>query len=157
MALKAIRILLLFLLCAVLQTTLCHTLAIRGARPDLILLFTVWVAMKEGAFAGTIIGFLSGLFFDVYAPQNLGSGALANCVIGFLTGLLDERTLKIDPRYRVVIILLAALLHDAIVTLRLHEAATLVSAPFLLHVLPAALYTTLVGGVLLIFESRRQG
>jgi len=153
--LKALWYFFAFLAVVVLQTTFCHLISVGGIEPDLILIFVIFVSMKEGATAGVWTGFLAGLLFDVYSPQNLGCGSLAKALIGFSTGLLDERTLKIDDRLRLLIIFAAALFHGLILHCVVFSLKSALTAAFLPHILPGALYTTLVGGVVVFIDSRR--
>jgi len=146
----------LFIVLAVLQTTFCHLIAIRGIEPDLIVLFVVAIAMKEGGFVGVWFGFLAGLFFDVFSPQVLGTGSLAKSLLGYFAGLLDERTIKIDDKYRIAVIFFAVLLHDLIVAIATTGVHSTFESLFLTRILPAALYTTFFGGLYVLIEARRQ-
>jgi rod shape-determining protein MreD len=152
---KVLKYLVVFIILSVLQTTFCQFISIRGIAPDLIVLFIIYIGMKEGGLAGVYTGFAAGLCFDVYSPQILGAGALAKCLIGYLTGLLDERTLKIDDKYKIGIVCLASLLHDLILSASLYGIPAAFQTAFLPVMLPTALYTTLAGGIYILIDSRR--
>lgn len=152
---KIAKYLILFILFTILQTTFCHFISIRGIEPNLILLFILYVSLKEGGLVGVYTGFGAGLCFDVYSPQILGAGALAKSVVGYLTGFMDERTLKIDDKYKIGIVFLAALLHDILVYSAVHSLADAFNTAFLPLILPTALYTTLAGGIFILIDSRR--
>ncbi|MFH0919036.1 MAG: rod shape-determining protein MreD [Fibrobacterota bacterium] len=155
-SLKALWYFLAFLVLVVLQTTFCRLISVGGIQPDLLLIFIIFVSMKEGPTAGVWTGFLAGLLFDVYSPQNLGSGSLAKSIIGLATGLLDERTIKIDDRLRLLIMFTAALLHGLILHASVYPVASAFTVAFLPQILPGALYTTLVGGIVVFIDSRRE-
>jgi rod shape-determining protein MreD len=152
---KVIKYILIFIVLTVLQTTFCHFISIRGITPDLIVLFIIYISMKEGGLVGVYTGFAAGLCFDVYSPQVLGAGALAKCVIGYLTGLIDERTLKIDDKYKIGVVFLASLLHDLILYASIYSLPAAFHSAFLPVMLPTALYTTLAGGIYILIDSRR--
>lgn len=153
---KIVRYVLLFILIVILQTTLCKFISVRGIEPDLIVLFILFVAIQYGALAGVWAGFFAGMIWDVYSPQTpLGSGIIANSIIGYLAGLMDERTLKLDEKYRLILIFVATLLHGLIFTSVAFSLRTAFHDALVSSILPSALYTTLIGGVLLIIASRK--
>ena len=55
--------------------------------PDLLLLFTVYVAIHRGSLLGETNGFFSGLFLDILSASPLGLNALLRTLIGFFAGL----------------------------------------------------------------------
>jgi rod shape-determining protein MreD len=152
---KILKYLLIFFVLTVLQTTFVHFIAIRGVSPNLILLFIIYLSMKEGGLVGVYAGFAAGISFDVYSPQILGAGALAKSIIGYLTGLMDERTLKIDDKYKIGILFLASILHDIILYASIYSLSSAFKTAFLPLILPTALYTTLAGGIFILISSRR--
>jgi rod shape-determining protein MreD len=145
-----------FIVLIILQTTLVEFISIKGIKPDLIICLLVYLSMKEGALAGIFGGFLMGLSMDVYSPQTLGTGSLAKSVIGYFTGLLDERNITLDEKYKLLVLLLAAVLHQLIISILVFGLGPAIKIHLLSSILPNALYTTLVGGLFLLVISRRR-
>jgi rod shape-determining protein MreD len=153
---KFLRYFLVFIALTVVQTTLCRLIAVKGVQPDLILIFIVYLSMKEGAMAGILCGFLAGLFFDVYSPQHLGAGSLAKSIVGYLSGLLDERNITLDDKYKMLVLFIAALFHDTVTASFAYGPAAAFKTILVFQSLPAALYTAFVGGIFFLAASRRK-
>jgi len=135
----------------VLQQTVVRLAAMHNARPDLVLIALVGISLRYGSVYGLYCGLLIGLVQDVYAIDHLGANALAKCVTGYFVGLLDERTVKIMPVTKVLLLGGGFILHDFIYlwAAGLRNAAYLealykVSAPsFIYTLLVAALVYSL--------------
>lgn len=70
----------------IIQVLIGRFLSIAGASPDFLLIFVVYVTMREGQFVGESTGFLFGLLLDIFSAQILGSNALSHTVAGFMVG-----------------------------------------------------------------------
>jgi rod shape-determining protein MreD len=77
------------------QSTIMLSLRIGGAHPDLLWLLPITAALLDGPETGAIVGFWSGLAFDLLLPTPFGLSALVGCLLGFATGSL---TAAVDPR-----------------------------------------------------------
>jgi rod shape-determining protein MreD len=73
-------------LALLLQTTLLSPLRILGARPDLLLLAVVAVAMASGPVEGAAFGFAAGLTADLLLDLPVGVSALVYTGLGFGVG-----------------------------------------------------------------------
>jgi rod shape-determining protein MreD len=129
----------------VLQTVFVPSVALFGVAPDLPFLLTVLVALHEGAAAGAVFGFLSGLFVDLASAELLGLTSLANSVVAFAVGSLSERLVREARLTQVVVTLLATALRDQIVLLLLQPSGLgAVLRLLILSSLPRGLYTGLL-------------
>jgi rod shape-determining protein MreD len=90
MVIRRVRLVLLVVTLAVLQTTVFTHLRVFGAIPDLCLVATVAIAFEEGPQTGAIFGFASGLFIDLFLATPLGLSALANSVTGYSVGVFQS-------------------------------------------------------------------
>jgi rod shape-determining protein MreD len=104
----------IFLLCIILQTTLVPAIDIFGAGPDLLMVALFLFARKTGPFGATWVGFFLGLAEDLYSPSILGQNALSRTVAGFFAGLFNERVMRVDFLFQLVLLLLTFFLHDAL-------------------------------------------
>lgn len=70
----------------VLESTLLARLRLGGARPDVLVLAVVAVAMACGPVTGSVFGFAAGLVADLEFAAPVGVSALVYAVIGFGVG-----------------------------------------------------------------------
>jgi rod shape-determining protein MreD len=57
-----------------------------GARPDAMLLVTLYIGINRGSESGLVTGFFLGLIKDILSGGLLGSNSLSKGLIGYLTG-----------------------------------------------------------------------
>lgn len=80
------------------QLILIEYLTIRGIRPDFLLVFLVYIAMRNGSMAGVICGFVFGLIEDqISAGSMLGLAPLTKVITGFLIGRLQGKFQRMNP------------------------------------------------------------
>ncbi|MBD3343588.1 MAG: rod shape-determining protein MreD [Chitinivibrionales bacterium] len=103
-----------FILCIILQSTLMHSISIRGVIPDITFIALFLLAINHGPLAGLYAGFLLGVSQDLYSPSILGQNALAKTIIGSLMGLFNEKMMRTEPLLRMVILFIAFFVHDSI-------------------------------------------
>ena len=90
-----VRLALVIFLVLLVQQTVMLALRVGGAHPDLLWLLPITAALIDGPETGAIVGFWSGLAFDLVLPTPFGLSALVGCLLGFATGTL---TAAVDPR-----------------------------------------------------------
>lgn len=137
-----------------LQWLIVGRLRIYGTYPDAALLFLCWYALREGRRRGMLTGFGLGLAMDV-AYGTWGSHVFVKTLIGFLVGQfpVEERSsLVIQPQQALLGGAVIALLHNGLLVALL-ALQTEVTTEFLLFGLwlGSALYTALVGAVVVLF------
>ena len=97
-----------------LQTTLAG-LVIRGtAAIDLVLIVVVYIALKAGPVPGLVAGTVAGLIQDALSNPILGIGGLAKTMVGFLAGVLATQFILTGPLPRLVMLIMATVVHAAI-------------------------------------------
>ena len=77
------------------QQTVMVALRIGGYHPDLLWLLPITAALLDGPETGAIVGFWSGLAFDLTLPTPFGLSALVGCLLGYAVGSLTQ---AVDPR-----------------------------------------------------------
>jgi rod shape-determining protein MreD len=159
MARTAYLILLSLLLIAV-HTVLVPFLAILDITPDILLLWVVYIAVREGQMPATAAGFLIGLVADLVAGDAvLGLSSLSKTLAGFIAGYFhnENKTLQTLGSYTfLIIVALAALLHNTIYfTIFLQGTSPGVAVTLLRYGLPAAAYTVAVGLLPMFAFARR--
>jgi len=154
---KVLRMVLVFGVALILQSTLVRLVAIESIQPDLILLTLFFIALAEGSYPATIAGFCVGLVQDLYAPQTLGLNALSKSLIGFALGFCRRGMFVEGLIPRSLILFAAVLLHDLLyflISLWPDIGAGL--NRFIFVGLPTALYTAVLGYVIFYFLHRKE-
>lgn len=84
---RTLLVALLLLAAVVLETALLPALTLFGFRPDLLLLVTASLAIRDGALTGARVGAAAGLLGDVLlSTAPVGLGMLVLAVVGALVG-----------------------------------------------------------------------
>jgi rod shape-determining protein MreD len=78
-----VQLLLVMLLLLALQFYLRPRLGNARVSPDFLLIGLMLFAMRSGAGAGAVAGFLVGLIGDSLTPARFGAGALAHTLVGY--------------------------------------------------------------------------
>jgi rod shape-determining protein MreD len=84
-----LRLALLVVTTAVLQSTLFPDLRLFGVAPDLGLVATIAVAYRVGPERGALYGFANGLVIDLFLQTPFGLSALSFAVVGYGVGILQ--------------------------------------------------------------------
>jgi rod shape-determining protein MreD len=141
-----------------LQWIVLGRLRIFDSYPDAVLLYLVWIGLREGRQVGCLAGFGLGFLMDA-AYGTWGTHMLIKTLLGFVVGLfaVDERdALLIQPQQAFVGALVIALLHNgllvALLALQTEASnATLIYALWL----GSALYTAVVGTIASLFSAQQ--
>ncbi len=117
-------------------------------KPDLLLIALVYLGMTSGATPAILVGFIVGLYQDLYAAELLGRHALAKVWVGFLVGSVAGK-IQIEQAYiQASMLFSACLLHEIILLVAMGGGVTGVFKAIWLRAVPTALYTTLAGMIL---------
>lgn len=84
---------------------------------DLVLVGTVYAALRWGASAGVLAGTLGGVTQDALAGGVVGVGGLAGTVVGFLSGVLGQQFILTRPVSRMLLTAGATLMHRGLIVL----------------------------------------
>ncbi|MBN2035173.1 MAG: rod shape-determining protein MreD [Chitinispirillaceae bacterium] len=104
----------LFLACFVLQTTVVPVVSVFGIKPDLLMVLLFFLALRTGQMGAVWVGFFLGLAQDLYTPSTLGQNALAKTVAGFFAGFFNERVMRTDLVFQLVLLVIMFVIHDAL-------------------------------------------
>jgi rod shape-determining protein MreD len=96
-----------------LRSTALTALAARGVVVDVLAFATVVWALRYGAAWGASFGWALGLAADIDAVHWLGRHALVLALIGYAVGRLSRTLVRDSGRTQLVLVLLAAALHQA--------------------------------------------
>jgi rod shape-determining protein MreD len=105
------------LILLVVQANLPDIISIRGIAPDLLLIYLVYLAVKEGQMYTLPWGFLLGLVLDLTTGTVIGLSALSKTVAAFTAGYFysENKIGMILGTYRFLLyVLVTAFVHNAI-------------------------------------------
>ncbi len=86
MVVAAIKNGIAILVLLVLQLELFSSLRFFGVMPELLLAAAIAAGWYGGPIGGAVVGFSSGLFYDLYLATPLGLNALTYAIVGYLLG-----------------------------------------------------------------------
>lgn len=130
------------------QVALLNFVAIVEITPDLLLIYLVYLALKEGHLFGIVAGFIIGLLYDIISVDVIGTNALAKTIAGFIAGFFYKENMadKIIGNLKFLyIVFLSSFFHNIVYFffyLRLSEIPFFTF--FLKYGLALTLYTTVV-------------
>jgi rod shape-determining protein MreD len=99
------------------QSKMMTLLTLEGITPDLLTIWVVYLALKEGQLAAMPWGFAIGLMFDLLTGNFIGLSALTKTVAAFTAGYFfnENKTPLILGSYRfLVIVLVVSLIHNTL-------------------------------------------
>ncbi|MGA2506060.1 MAG: rod shape-determining protein MreD [Chitinispirillaceae bacterium] len=102
----------IFLLCFVLQTTVVPLIGLSGITPDLLMVALFFLALRTGQMTAVGVGFFLGLAQDLFSPSILGQNALSKTIAGFFAGFFNERMMRVDVVFQIVLLLITFLVND---------------------------------------------
>ncbi len=139
------RYFLLTLILIVLQTQVIRLLALEGITPDVLTIWIVYLALREGQLTATLWGFIIGLMFDLTTGNFIGLSALTKTVCGFTAGYFyNENKIPMTlGSYRfIIIVLIASLVHNTLYFVIFTQGSEIGLARALLQIgLATTLYT----------------
>lgn len=101
----------------VLQASLADLLSLRGVSPDLLLIFIVWLAVREGQLYALPYGFFLGLVLDLSTGTVVGLSALSKTVAAFTAGYFysENKVSMTLSTYRfLLLVFFTAFVHNAV-------------------------------------------
>lgn len=114
---RRLKYFLLSILFVIIQTQLMRILTLEGVTPDLLTIWIVYLALKEGQLAATMWGFCIGLMFDLVTGNFIGLSAFTKTICGFVAGYFfnENKTPLTLGSYRfIIIVLVTSLVHNTI-------------------------------------------
>ena len=94
---KALNILILiitFFIIYFLQVNFFSWFTIAGVKPNLFIIFILFISLFAGMKVGVPFGILTGLFLDIIIGKNIGISAIMFGIIGFIGGYFDKNFSK---------------------------------------------------------------
>jgi rod shape-determining protein MreD len=89
-----LRVPLVLLTALLLQTTVLERVQLFGVIPDFMLLVAIAAGITAGAGRGAVIGFATGMLFDLFLRTPLGLAALVFTLVGYAVGVTHTGVLR---------------------------------------------------------------
>lgn len=96
-----------FMLIYFLQAHFFTNITIAGIKPNLIVIFILFIGLYSNAIYGTVSGILVGLFLDCIYGKCIGVSAVMLCAIGFLGAYFDKNFSK-ESRLTIMLMAIGA-------------------------------------------------
>jgi len=147
----------LFLLLMPFQSHLFDPISIAGIKPDLALALVFIIGLLTGPLEAALAGVGIGLLQDVASVSLLGLSGLSRGVIGLVTGLLGTKVLNVSSPAVALVLAGFSLLEGLLFAFywQLTSGDTPILQLLFTRFLPQAVYTGILGYVLLRFMGRR--
>lgn len=107
---KRIILILMLIILLILDNTFSPFIAIKGAWPSLLFVFSIAYSIINGKKEGIIIGVISGLLQDIFFFQGFGVNALVNMIICFIAGEIGDGIWREKSLIPIVTIFIATIL-----------------------------------------------
>lgn len=136
-------------------------ISVENVTPDLLVVFVVFIAVREGQFVGLLFGFGIGLLFDLISSDIVGTNALSKMLAGFVGGYFYDEQLNVAESIGsfkfLGIVALSALIHNAIYYFFYIQPTDLSFTGFFLRSgVAATLYTTVIAVFVMLVAARKQ-
>ncbi len=112
-------------------------------RPEVVMVALVYLGLTGGSVLAVIVGFLAGIYQDLYAPQVLGTHSLAYGVVGYLAALVGDTVRAERVWIQGISLFSLSLLSELVVGVTKGWAG--LAEDLLSRMLLSALYTSLLG------------
>lgn len=136
-------------------------IAVESVTPDLLVIYAIFIALREGQFTGEIAGFAIGLLFDIISSDILGTNALSTMLAAFVAGFFFDESLTTPeaigtPRF-LGVVGLASIVHNLVYFFFYVQPTDLsFSIFFLRNGIASALYTAVIAVFVMLIAARKK-
>lgn len=129
---------------------------IRGWSPDLLLIYVLLFASRNGKNAGLLIGLFAGLLQDITGGVTLGLMALVKSNLGFWFGFwIEKKAIEISPWLLSFIVFVSLLLQDIWTALFALQGSEIGFGIHILgQIIPTGVYSAFIAFLVAIFTGR---
>ena len=112
-----IKYIFISILLVIIQTTVIRLLSLEGITPDILAIWIVYLALKQGQVKAMVWGFCIGLLLDFVTGNFIGLSALTKTLCGFFAGYFfnENKTHFTLSSYRFLIVVFFASLFQNVI------------------------------------------
>lgn len=129
-----------------LQSTLFNHYSIKGAIPDLVLIFVIFHALFTGERRGTVYGVLCGLLEDLYIGRFIGVNLVAKGLTGYIMGKAQGTVFKENLLVGIIGVAAGTLINSLAVAVLMMVNGSMLDLEVLYSTLYQCLYNLLLAG-----------
>lgn len=138
-----------------LQISVVPHIRLFGAKPDILLVLAIVVAIQDGPTAGSFVGFFGGFLQDMMSPGYFGVSALTKAVAAYMAGLLKDMTITYSVLLPLIITFILTFFEQTIFMASVAILGREGVPPFaLLEIFLSAVYNVII--VLLLYPLLRR-
>jgi len=136
----------IILICFLLESTVFHNFRFASISPNLLLIVTASFGFMRGKKTGMSVGFICGLFVDLFWGTTLGFHMLIYTFIGYLNGAFERLFYDDDIKLPIILIGVSELVYGFVIYGCIYMLrGDFLFGNYLLHIiLPELCYTILV-------------
>jgi rod shape-determining protein MreD len=140
------------------QATLFNPLSLAGIKPDVGLAVVYVFGLLTGPLEGCLAGMALGLVQDIGSASLLGLNAITRGLAGLAAGYLGMRVLDIASPSNIIFLSAFSLVEGIFITLflQIYYGSVPLLGIFVLRLLPQAVFTGLLGTLMLRFLARKK-
>jgi len=107
----------IFVFCLILPGTVFQYWSWAGIKPDLAMLWVIYIALHYRPAQGVGYGFVSGLLVDLYLGRYIGLHAITFAVVALLIGFLQQRWYRENIPLTMVLVFIVSVLGQGLIVL----------------------------------------
>ena len=108
---RKIVMLIMILLSFLIQSTVLRMISVSFIRPNLLLMIVIIFAFMRGRTSGMVLGFICGLFVDMFSSPVLGFTSLVYVLIGYVCGCCYNIFFDEDVKVPVILVSLGEIFY----------------------------------------------
>lgn len=114
---RNITMLLILILCLILPGTLFHYWSWAGIKPDLAMLWVIYIALHHRPGTGAIYGLIIGLIVDMYIGRYIGLYGITFAVVALLISLIQQRWYRENIPLTMILVFIVTVLGQTLLVL----------------------------------------
>ncbi|RNC29944.1 MAG: hypothetical protein AWM53_00164 [Candidatus Dichloromethanomonas elyunquensis] len=114
---RYVIMLIIFMLCLTLPGTLFQYWSWGGIKPDLVMLWVIYIALHHRPVRAIAYGFSFGLIEDFYLGRYIGLNAISLAAAALLIGFLQQRWYRENIPLTMVLVLIVSILGQTLIML----------------------------------------
>ncbi len=137
---------LIILVCFLLESTIFQAMSFASVSPNLLIIVTASFGFMRGKKEGMLVGFFSGLIFDVFFSEWVGLYALIYMLLGYVNGFFKQIFYPEDIKLPLILIGVSDFLYGNVICLLMFIMRSKFHYVYYLMniIIPELIYTILV-------------
>ena len=114
---RNILMLIILIFCLILPGTVFHYWSWGGIKPDLVMLWLIYIALHHRPFEGIVYGLVTGLVADLFLGRYIGIYTITLAAVALLISLLQQRWYRENVVLTIVLVFMGTFLGQSIIFL----------------------------------------